>query len=204
MNTSERDIYVRLASGEPLEATDPGFPDFMATVDRTLGLVAQMNAQATDRADVRTRMSEIIGRPIPLSSQIFPPFYTNLGKNIHIGENVFINHLCSFLDIAKITLEDFVMVGPRVTIITDNHPTDPATRRSLQAQPVTIERNVWLAANCTILPGVTVGENSVVAAGAVVSKDVPPNVVVAGVPAKIIKQLKPPESVSEIVEKPAV
>lgn len=149
-------------------------------------------------------MSEIIGQPIPLSSQIFSLTYTNLGRNIHIGENVFINHLCSFLDIAKITLEDFVIVGPRVTIITDNHPVDPTTRRKLQAQPVTIKRNVWLAANCTMLPGVTVGENSVVAAGAVVSKDVPPNVVVAGIPAKILKQLKPPESVSEIVEKPAV
>jgi acetyltransferase-like isoleucine patch superfamily enzyme len=123
------------------------------------------------------------------STTVFPPFYTNFGRFIHIEKNVFINHACSFLDMGGITLEDHVLLGPKVNLITENHPADPANRRTLICKPIVIKRNAWIGAAATILPGVTIGENAIVAAGAVVSRDVPANTVVGGVPAKFIKKI---------------
>jgi acetyltransferase-like isoleucine patch superfamily enzyme len=102
---------------------------------------------------------------------------------------VFINHACSFLDMGGITLEDDVLIGPKVNLITENHPMNPADRRAMVAKPILIKRKAWIGAGATILPGVTVGENAIVAAGAVVSGDVPDNAVVGGVPAKVIKNI---------------
>jgi acetyltransferase-like isoleucine patch superfamily enzyme len=102
---------------------------------------------------------------------------------------VFINHACSFLDMGGITLEDHVLIGPKVNLITENHPADPVNRRALQCEPILIKQNAWIGAGATILPGVTVGVNSIVAAGAVVSKDVPDNTIVGGIPARIIKSI---------------
>ena len=134
-------------------------------------------------------MSEIIGQQLDESTTVFTPFHTNFGRHIRIGKNVFINHACTFLDLGGITIEDDVLIGPKVSIITENHPTNPDQRKMLDLKSVHIKRNVWIGANATILPGVTIGENSIVAAGAVVTKDVPDNVVVAGVPAKIVKTI---------------
>ncbi|MEX0361417.1 MAG: DapH/DapD/GlmU-related protein, partial [Allomuricauda sp.] len=132
---------------------------------------------------------DLIGQSIDESTRIFIPFHTNFGKHIKLGKNVFINHACTFLDLGGITIEDDVQIGPKVNLITENHPLDPMDRKSLNLDSIFIKKNAWLGAACTILPGITVGENSVVAAGAVVSKDVPDNVVVAGIPAKVVKQL---------------
>lgn len=139
---------------------------------------------------IRERFGEIIGTQIDGSTTLFIPFYTNFGKHIFIGKNVFINHGCSFLDLGGITIEDDVLIGPQVNIITENHPVDPKLRKSLDLKSVTIKRNAWIGANATILPGVTIGENSIVAAGAVVTKDVPDNTIVGGVPAKLIKKIE--------------
>jgi acetyltransferase-like isoleucine patch superfamily enzyme len=102
---------------------------------------------------------------------------------------VFINHACSFLDLGGITIEDDVLIGPKVSLITENHPLDPADRRALLTKPIVIRRKAWIGAAATILPGVTIGENAVVAAGAVVNTDVPANTVVGGIPAKFIKNI---------------
>jgi acetyltransferase-like isoleucine patch superfamily enzyme len=157
-------------------------------VFRTQRLSPALNA-ATTIAEMRERLSEIIEYTIHPSSTVFVPFHTNFGKHIKIGKNVFINHACSFLDMGGITIEDDVQIGPRVNLITENHPVDPAKRKDLDLQSIVIKRNVWIGAGATILPGVTVGENSIVAAGAVVNKDVPANTIVGGVPAKIIKAI---------------
>ncbi|WP_370582999.1 DapH/DapD/GlmU-related protein [Pontibacter rufus] len=138
---------------------------------------------------IRERLSEIIGKELDESTTIFAPFYTNFGRFIQIGKNVFINHACSFLDMGGITIEDHVLVGPKVNLITENHSLDPASRRALFCKPILIKRNAWIGAAVTILPGVTIGENAVVAAGAVVSKYVAANTVVGGVPAKFIKTI---------------
>jgi acetyltransferase-like isoleucine patch superfamily enzyme len=187
--TPTSDIFDRLQAGEPLRKDDPEYARFGEVVARTIRLCVEMNATATSVDLVRTQLGTIIGGPIDESTTIFPPFHTNFGRFIRLGKNVFINHACSFLDIGGITIEDDVQIGPRVNLTTENHPLDPTDRTTLLIKPIVIQRNAWIGAGATILPGVTVGENAVVAAGAVVSRDVPPNTVVAGVPAKVVKVL---------------
>lgn len=157
-------------------------------VFRAQRLSPALNASTTID-EMRERLSELIGSKIDKTSTIFVPFHTNFGKHIRIGKNVFINHACSFLDLGGITIEDDVQIGPRVNIVTENHPVDPAARKSLDLKSVRIKRNAWIGAGATILPGVTIGENSIVAAGAVVTKDVDDNTIVGGVPAKILKKI---------------
>jgi acetyltransferase-like isoleucine patch superfamily enzyme len=157
-------------------------------VSRAQRLSPALNA-STSIEEMRERLSELIGSMIDKSSTIFIPFHTNFGKHIKIGKNVFINHACSFLDMGGITIEDDVQIGPRVNLVTENHPINPTKRKHLDLKPVVIKRNAWIGAGATILPGVTIGENSIVAAGAVVNKDVPDNTIVGGVPAKLIKMI---------------
>jgi len=183
-----KNIFERLKSGELVQLSDPEFSKIDEIVSRTLSLVPALN-RATNINDVRGLLSEIIGAEVAGSTTLFAPFYTNFGQFIGIGKNVFINHACSFLDLGGITLEDHVLIGPKVNLITENHPLDAANRRGMLCQPILIKRNAWIGAGATILPGVTIGENAVVAAGAVVSKNVPDNTVVAGIPAKVIKQI---------------
>ncbi len=123
------------------------------------------------------------------STRILVPFYTNFGKFIRIGRNVFINHDCTVLDMGGITIQDDVMIGPKVSLLSESHPVNPADRRVLLLKSVLVKKNAWIGAGAIILPGVTVGENSIVAAGAVVSQDVPDNTIVGGVPAKVIKKI---------------
>lgn len=188
MESSNGDIFDRMRAGEPIRNDDPGYDEFSKVVARTIRLCTEMNASATDLDQVRDLLSEIIGSPIDKSTTIFPPYYTNFGRFTTLGKNVFINHACSFLDIGGITIEDDVMIGPRVNITSENHPLDPTDRKALIPRPVLIKQNAWIGAGATILPGVTIGENAIVAAGAVVNRDVPPNTVVAGLPAKVVRE----------------
>lgn len=181
-------IFDRLQAGEVVHLIDPEFREIDETVSRTMRLSAQLNT-AIDLTAARRILSDITGTTIDESTTVFVPFYTNFGKLTRIGKHVFINHACSFLDLGGITIEDHVLIGPRVNLVTENHPADPAERRSLMTKPIVIRRNAWIGANATILPGVTIGENAIVAAGAVVSKNVPANTVVGGVPAKFIKNI---------------
>ena len=161
-------------------------------VKRAMKLTAELNSLVTDDVDeVRAAFRKLIGRDVDDTFLLIPPFYTNCGRNIHIGRHVFVNYDCSFMDVDRITLEDHVMVGPRVNLIAGGHPVDPADRRQgvITHKPIVIKRHVWIGAAATILAGVTVGENSVVAAGAVVTRDVEPDCVVAGVPARVVKRL---------------
>ena len=185
---TKKDIFQRLTDGEVIPMDDPDYSDVRQEVNRTMGLSRKLNA-ATSVDEARELLSKIIQQEVDASTTLFPPFYTNVGKNIHIGKNVFINHACSFLDLGGITIEDDVMVGPRVNVTSENHPTEVADRKTMVPGEVVIKRNAWIGAGASILPGITIGENSVVAAGAVVTNDVPANTVVAGVPAKIVKEL---------------
>jgi len=188
-NQFEKNVLERLRSGETVHYTDPEYFKINEVVTRTLKLAQQLNASGNTN-DVRSILSEIIGTEIDGSTTIFPPFHTNFGKFIQLGKNVFINHACSFLDMGGITIEDRVLIGPKVNLITENHPTNPNDRQALVTKPITIKTNAWIGAGATILPGVTIGENSIVAAGAVVSKDVPDNTIVGGIPARIIKEIE--------------
>jgi acetyltransferase-like isoleucine patch superfamily enzyme len=188
LHQNKKSIFDRMKAGELFRLDDPEYPKIQEVVNRTIALSAALNT-STNIDQIRERLSEIIDSPIDESTTIFPPFYTNFGKFIQIGKNVFINHACTFLDMGGITIEDNALIGPKVNLITENHPLDPTDRKALITKPILIKRNAWIGAAATILPGVTIGENSVVAAGAVVSKDVPDNVVVGGIPAKFIKTI---------------
>lgn len=183
------DIFNRLQSGETVSFTDPFYGQIHEAASRTTTLLTGFNAAANIEM-VRHLWGEIAGQPLHPSSAIQIPFYINIGKFTTIGKNVYINHACSFLDLGTISIGDDVLIGPKVNIITEGHPLNPSERKALTAKAVVIKRNAWIGAGATILPGVTVGENAVVTAGAVVNKDVPDNVVVAGVPAKIVKSFE--------------
>ncbi|MBQ7199971.1 MAG: sugar O-acetyltransferase, partial [Eubacterium sp.] len=133
--------------------------------------------------ELRELFSKLIGKPVDEQFGLFPPFYTDFGKNIALGKNVFINAGCKFQDQGGIYIDDGALIGHGVVIATLNHDMDPEKRQSLHPSPVHIGKNVWIGANATITPGVTIGDNAVVAAGAVVTKDVAADTVVGGVPA---------------------
>jgi len=182
------DIFERLQSGETIPFNDPYYSNIYEAVSHTTKLLAEFNV-TTDMERVRELWGEISGIPLDLTTAIQVPLYINIGKFTRIGKNVFINHDCTFLDIGGITIEDDVLVGPKVSLITEEHPLNPAERKALLVKPVVIKQNAWIGAGATVLAGVTVGENAVVAAGAVVTKDVPANTVVAGIPAKVIRTI---------------
>ena len=184
----EKDLFERMLEGGIIQHNDPQFYKIFEQVNATKKRLVALNT-ATEPDEIREIMSEMIGKTVDRSSTVFTPFHTNFGKFITIGKNVFINHGCSVLDLGGITIEDDVLIGPNVQLITENHPINPAERKSLVLASVLIKKNAWIGAGAIILPGVAVGENSVVAAGAVVTKEVPDNTVVAGVPAKIVKDL---------------
>lgn len=137
----------------------------------------------------RELFSELIGKPVDEGFGLFPPFYTDFGKNITIGKNVFINAGCKFQDQGGIFIDDGALIGHGVVLATLNHDMDPKKRQQLHPAPILIGKRVWIGANATVCSGVKIGDNAVVAAGAVVVKDVPADTVVGGVPAKIIKRI---------------
>lgn len=163
-----------------------------AAIKRAMRLTAALNKLSfDDLAKVRDIVSELTGRPVDDTFTLIPPFYSAYGLDLRIGHRVFINQCCTIYDMGGVDIADRVMIGPNVNIITSGHPLQPSERRAyIEARPIVIEKNVWIATGATIIGGVTVGENSVVAAGAVVTKDVPANSFVAGVPARVIRSLE--------------
>lgn len=162
-----------------------------ASVKRAMAITARLNRLTFNDADeVRALFSELIGRKVDDSFLLIPPFYATGGADTRIGRNVFVNQNCTFYDLGGLDIADDVMIGPNVSLITSGHPVEPSRRRDFTiAKPIVIERNVWIAAGATIIGGVTVGENSVVAAGAVVTQNVPPNTLVGGNPARVIRSI---------------
>jgi acetyltransferase-like isoleucine patch superfamily enzyme len=140
---NSKGIFHRLKTGESVPMNDPEYSKIMEVVNRTIKLSQQLNT-ADNTDEVRNILSEIIGIKIDSSTTIFPPFYTNFGKFIQIGKNVFINHACTFLDMGKITIKDDVLIAPKVNIITENHPVDPRDRKVLVTKPITIKNNAWI------------------------------------------------------------
>ena len=163
----------------------------VASVQRAMALTARLNRLTFNDADqIRALFSELIGKKVDDSFLLIPPFYTAGGGEIRVGHNVFVNQNCTFYDLGGLDIADDVLIGPNVSIITASHPLEPSQRRAITiGKPIVIQRNVWIAAGATILGGVTVGENSVVAAGSVVTKNVPPNTLVGGNPARLIRSI---------------
>ncbi|WP_251623783.1 sugar O-acetyltransferase [Odoribacter lunatus] len=184
------DIIERMRRGDRITEHEPDFPRLCEEVENTRRLIGELNTGYHSPDEVRALLERIWGQPLDASVRMFPPFYTAFGKTTRVGKEVFINFGCTFLDQGGITIEDGVFIGPGAKILTEGHPEQPEIRHTLQTQPVIICRKAWIGAGAIILPGVTVGENAIVAAGAVVTKDVPDNAVVAGVPAKVLRNIK--------------
>lgn len=182
------DIFERLKNGEVISPNDPQACKMREASYKTKELLVQMN-NATDPAVIRDLLRRITGSEIDESVAVFTPLYINYGKHTKIGKNVFINFDCTFLDLGGITIEDNVLIAPKVSLLSEGHPTAPENRHALVPKAIHIKNNAWIGAGATILPGVTIGENAIVAAGAVVSKDVSDNTIVGGIPAKIIKTI---------------
>jgi acetyltransferase-like isoleucine patch superfamily enzyme len=182
-----KDIFQRERAGEVISLDDPEYGKIAALITEAQQIIAQINAGYRTPQEVRDLFCRLTGAPVDASFWMLPPFYTDFGKNIRVGKNVFINHGCEFMDRGGITLEDHVLIGPKVNLVTINHPVEPSKRRSTFCAPIRIERNAWIGVGASVMPGVTIGENAIVAANAVVTSAVAANTMVGGIPAKLIK-----------------
>lgn len=179
-----------MAGGGKIVSSDIGaFMDEAA--DRSRRITMPMNSGYRTMDEIRSIMSELICEPVGEGFRMFPPFHADFGMNIHIGKDVFINEGCCFQDHGGIWIGDGSLIGQQVVMATLDHDLDLAHRQDMFPGPIRIGRNVWVGAHATILRNVTIGDGAVVAAGAVVTKDVPPNTVVAGVPARVVKTICP-------------
>lgn len=175
-------------SGDALDTDDIRlFMDRMSNEARRITFL--LNTAYRTPEEVRQLLSELFGYKVPSSLRVFPPLYTDYGKNITVGADVFINACCHFQDHGGVTIGDGCQIGHNVVFATLNHELAPERRKTTRPAPIVLGKNVWIGSNATILQGVTIGDNAVVAAGAVVNKDVEPNTVVGGVPAKLIKRI---------------
>ena len=174
-----------------IHSRTPESAAMMANLRRAMAITAALNRLTFNEADeIRALFSELIGKKVDATFLLIPPFYTAGGDEIRVGRNVFVNQNCTFYDLGGLDIGDDVMIGPNVSIITAGHPVEPAQRRATTiGKPIVIERNVWIAAAATLIGGVTVGANSVVAAGSVVTRDVPPNTLVGGNSARVIRSI---------------
>ncbi len=152
-------------------------------------ITVRLNNEYHEPEEIRALLSELWGIEVPDSVGMFPPFYTDFGKNTVVGERTFINAGCKFQDQGGILIGNDCLIGHNATLCTINHAQDPDRRGDMEFHPIHIEDQVWLGANVTVLPGVTIGKGAIVAAGAVVTKDVAPMTIVGGVPAKFIKNI---------------
>lgn len=182
-----------LNSGTPVQGGGEAHQFMHGVSQEALRITAQINTGYHEPEELRALFSQLIGAPVDESFGLFPPFYADCGKNIHIGKQVFINMGCKFQDQGGIYIGDGALIGHNVVLATLNHTKSPNDRGTMIPAPIHIGKHVWIGSNSTILPGVTIGDGAIVAAGAVVSKDVPENAIVGGVPATILRYLNEEE-----------
>lgn len=179
--------------GQPVVAGTEPHSLLVRYSNEAMRITAELNGAYHSADEVRALMSELTGRQVHETFTLFPPFYTDFGKNIRIGENVFINACCNFQDQGGITIGDGALIGHKVVLATINHGYASEKRQWNYPAPIVIGKNVWIGSNATILQGVTIGDNAIVAAGAVVTRDVAPETIVGGVPARFIKTIEDAE-----------
>lgn len=180
--------YEKMIAGEMYNAMDSELIEMRL---RARQLLTQINQSVEDiRTGPRFELVKDLLGSVGKNIWLQPPFFCDYGKNITFGDSVFLNFNCVILDVAKVTVGSFVFMAPNVQIYTAGHPLDWQERRKVEfGKPITIGDDVWIGGSAIICPGVTIGSKSVIGAGAVVTKDVPSGVVVAGNPARILKQL---------------
>lgn len=185
---SKADIFSRLRSGEAVPMDDPDYYKVREAAARALSIQVDLNASRTTD-EIRSHLSILTKRVVDESTIVMTPFSINYGKNLVLGKNIFINQNCQFLDFGGIRIDDDVLIAPGVMLLTEGHPLAASKRKNLQSKPIHVKRNAWIGAGAIVLGGVTIGENAMVAAGSVVTSDVPDNAVVAGSPARIVKEV---------------
>nr|WP_043648008.1 sugar O-acetyltransferase [Terracoccus sp. 273MFTsu3.1] len=174
-------------SGRLIEGGSAAHAFMHEASQEAMRVLAELNGVHRSPDEVRALLSRLTGREVAASVTVFPPFYSEFGKNLTLGEGVFINMGCRFQDTGGITIGDGTLIGHGSTLTTLNHSMDPTRRADMEPEPVTIGRHVWLGAGVTVVPGVTIGDGAVIGAGAVVTKDIPADTVAAGVPARVIR-----------------
>lgn len=179
-----------LREKEYISYDDEIFFQINEVLEQTAVLMSELNYGYKNQNEIRNYLKKITGKEIDKSTQILLPFNTDFGLNIKLGRDIFINKGCMFVDLGTIEIGDGVLIGPEVKILSVNHPLDIQKRRDVILKKVIIKNNVWIGAGATICPEVTIGENSVIGAGSVVTRDVPKNTVYAGVPARFIKNIE--------------
>ena len=196
-----QDVIEGFAEGVAEDGRRDTYADVLFQEAVRIGM--ELNCQYHTPEEIREIMGRLTGKKIDDSFRLFPPFYTDFGKNITIGKDVFINSGCHFQDQGSITIGDGSLIGHNVVLVTINHDLNPKENRKNHYAPIKIGSHVWIGSNATVLPGVTVGDWAVIAAGAVFTKDVPARTVVGGVPAKILKAV-PKEEPQETLQKQAL
>lgn len=183
-----QDFLAHVNRGDVIEGGSEAHQFMHAAAQEALQTVAQMNTGYCTPEELQALMTRLTGKTVDESVTVFPPFYSEFGKNLTLGRDIFINIGCRFQDTGGITIGDGTLIGHGSTLTTLNHGIDPDRRADMIPAPVVIGRKVWLGAAVTVVPGVTIGDGAIVGAGSVVTKDVPPNTIVAGVPARPIRE----------------
>ena len=177
-------------SGKKIIGGSPEHLFMTEKLHEALIITHKINNEYHTPEEIQELFAELTLKPVNRTLGLMPPFNTDFGKNIHIGKNVFINSGCKMQDQGGIYIGNDVLIGHNACLLTLNHDADPENRADMHPKPIHIEDKAWLGSNVTVLPGIRIGEGAIVAAGAVVTKDVPANTVVGGVPAKVIKKIE--------------
>ena len=185
--TELADFLAHVNRGALIEGGSPQHRFMHEAAQEALRITAELNTGYRTPEEVRALLAELTGKEVDESVALFPPFYSEFGKNLTLGKDVFINLGCRFQDTGGITIGDGTLIGHGSTLTTLNHSIDPDTRADMVPAPIVIGRKVWLGAAVTMVPGVTIGDGAIIGAGAVVAQDVPAHTIVAGVPAKVIR-----------------
>ena len=189
VDMTTQEFNAQLQRDNHIAAGSPAHEFMHKAADEARKTTASINGSYHTDEELRALMSRLVGYRVDDGFRLFPPVYTDFGKNIKIGKDVFVNSGCCFQDQGGVTLGDGCLVGHNVVFATLDHDKRPGRRGDMTAAPIVVGKDVWIGAHATILKGVTIGDGAIVAAGAVVTRDVPPNTIAAGVPARVVKTI---------------
>jgi acetyltransferase-like isoleucine patch superfamily enzyme len=182
-------VFEKMRKGEPYDIRHEDYQkEVHGEIDRCNHICWELRmTDPLDKERLRELENELFNGFQGEGSFITPPMYIDCASQVHIGKNVYINHNLTMMSLGNIFIDDGVMIGPGTSLLTVNH--EPKNIRVVMAKPIHIKKNAWIGGDVRILPGVTIGENAIVGTGSIVTKDVPDNTIVVGVPAKIIKTI---------------
>lgn len=183
------EFYNHLKKQKAVEPNSQMMELFHILSQEAIKITMELNNSYHTPEEIVEIFSRLTGKEVDKSFRLFPPFYTDCGKNISVGKNVFINSCCHFQDQGGIVIGNGVLIGHNVTLATLNHDENPDNRQTIYPAAIKVGNNVWIGSNAIILPGATINDGSIIGAGSVVTKDVPANCIVAGNPAKILRYI---------------